>query len=173
MPESIPVDEQSPYEILLGRIDEIIARWRELVGHEPWADLAPSRLVNSMPEILPKIFRGAAAGEAQVNLELSDLIARAHGLHRREDAVPLVAVAEEWSHVKQACWDVLRNHGISEDSAKLAVQRIDALVDDAVGYTLRGYYSPELDTLRGKGLERRGGREERRKNSGTRRAKGD
>jgi hypothetical protein len=33
--------------------------------------------------------------------------------------------------------------------------RLEILVDDAVGYTLRGYYAPELDSLRGRGLERR------------------
>ena len=35
------------------------------------------------------------------------------------------------------------------------MERLDILVDDAVGYTLRGYYRPELDSLRGRGLERR------------------
>jgi hypothetical protein len=35
------------------------------------------------------------------------------------------------------------------------MERLDVLVDDAVGYTLRGYYRPELDSLRGRGLERR------------------
>jgi hypothetical protein len=42
-------------------------------------------------------------------------------------------------------------------------------VDDAIGYTLRGYYQRELDTLRGRGLERRDSREDDRRRGGDRR----
>jgi hypothetical protein len=49
------------------------------------------------------------------------------------------------------------------------VQRLDVLVDDAIGLSLRGYYAPELNELKGKGLERRDGIDERRTNKGNRR----
>jgi hypothetical protein len=46
---------------------------------------------------------------------------------------------------------------------------LDLLIDDAIGFTLRGYYAEELQALRGKGLERRGEVEERRLNAPERR----
>lgn len=163
------LDEASPYDILLGRIDDVIAEWRTLVTEEPWARIPPARLVDTLPEILPRIFRAARSGDRQVDQPLAELIAKGHGYFRREDAVPLGAVAEEWSHVKHACWNVLRTHGTAEDDALAVIRRLDALIDDAVGHTLRGYYAPELDSLRGRGLERREGSGERRVNPSDRR----
>jgi hypothetical protein len=165
-------DEASPYEILLGRIDDVIAEWRTLVEKEPWARIPPARLVDALPEILPKIVRAARAGAFHVDKPLGELIARGHGFLRREDSIPLGAVAEEWSHVKHACWNVLRSNGVSEETALGVVRRLDVLVDDAVGHTLRGYYAPELDSLRGRGLERRDGATERRVNPSDRRTTG-
>jgi hypothetical protein len=162
-------DEASPYDILLARIDDVIREWRALVKEEPWARIPPVRLVDTLPEILPRIFRAARRGERQVDQPLAELIAKGHGFFRREDAVPLGAVAEEWSHVKHACWNVLRSSAVSEDAALAVVRRLDMLIDDAVGHTLRGYYAPELDSLRGRGLERREGSGDRRANSSDRR----
>lgn len=143
------------YDTLLGAIDRVIAEWRALVMNEPWAHLPASRLVDAFPEILPKMLRLSRAGVTHVDDSLRELIAEAHGQFRRVDGVPLAAVAEEWVHVKRACRRVLEAHGISNDEADRAMERIEVLVDDAVGYTLRGYYAPELDSLRGRGLERR------------------
>jgi hypothetical protein len=159
----------SPYDILLARIDDVIAEWRALVEREPWSRIPPMRLVDSLPEILPKLFRDARDGAQQVSKELSELIAKAHGSFRRQDEVPLGAVAEEWIQVKHACRRVLERHGVSETDARDHVQRMDALIDDAVGYTLRGYYAPELDSLRGRGLERRDNVRDRRANPPDRR----
>lgn len=162
-------DEASPYDILLARIDDVIGEWRTLVMDEPWARIPPARLVDTLPEILPRIFRAARGGDRQVDQPLAELIAKGHGFFRREDAVPLGAVAEEWSHVKHACWNVLRANGASEDVALAVIRRLDALIDDAVGHTLRGYYAPELDSLRGRGLERREGSGDRRASPSDRR----
>ncbi len=162
-------DEASPYDILLAHIDDVIREWRALVQEEPWARIPPVRLVDTLPEILPRIFRAARRGEWQVDQPLAELIAKGHGFFRREDAVPLGAVAEEWSHVKHACWNVLRGNAVSEDAALAVVRRLDMLIDDAVGHTLRGYYAPELDSLRGRGLERREGTGDRRANPSDRR----
>jgi hypothetical protein len=49
------------------------------------------------------------------------------------------------------------------------MRRIEVLVDDAIGYTLRGYYAQELDTLRGRGLERRESPQGDRRHGGDRR----
>jgi hypothetical protein len=46
--------------------------------------------------------------------------------------------------------------------ARDAMSRLEVLIDDAIGVTLRGYYAPELDALRGRGLERRASDEDRR-----------
>ncbi len=162
-------DEESPYEILLARIDEVIGEWRTLVEKEPWARIPPARLVDTLPEILPRVFRCARDGAQHVDKPLGELIAKGHGFVRREDAVPLGAVAEEWSSVKHACWNVLRGNGVSEEMALGVVRRLDLLVDDAVGHTLRGYYAPELVSLRGRGLERRVVWGERRENPTDRR----
>ena len=162
-------DEASPYDILLGHIDDVIAEWRNLVKREPWARIPPARLVDALPEILPRIFRAARNGARQVDQPLSELLAKSHGYHRREDAIPLGAVAEEWSYVKHACWNVLRANGASESDALAVARCLDALIDDAVGHTLRGYYAPELDSLRGRGLERRDGSGDRRVNPSDRR----
>lgn len=145
----------SAYETLLGAIDKVIAEWRGLVVQEPWAHLPASRLVDAFPEILPKMLRLSRAGVTHVDDALRELIANAHGHFRRIDGVPLTAVAEEWVHLKRACRCVLDAHGIPASEADRAMERLDSLVDDAVGYTLRGYYGPELDSLRGRGLERR------------------
>jgi hypothetical protein len=145
----------SPYDVLLGVIDEVIGEWRRLVKEEPWAKLPASHLVNSFPDILPKMLRLARSGATHIDDGLRELIANAHGHFRRVDGVPLTSVTEEWAHLKRACRCVLDAHGITNGDAERAMERLDVLVDDAVGYTLRGYYRPELDSLRGRGLERR------------------
>jgi hypothetical protein len=53
-----------------------------------------------------------------------------------------------------------------------ALQRMDALIDDAIGFSLRGYYAPELESLRGRGLERRHPAGDRRASGGDRRGSG-
>jgi hypothetical protein len=111
--------------------------------------------VDAFPEILPRLVRLARAGATHVDDPLRELIADAHGHFRRVDGVPLTAVTEEWAHLKRACHHVLDAHSVHSDESARAMERLDALVDDAVGYTLRGYYRPELDSLRGRGLERR------------------
>lgn len=145
----------SPYDMLLGVIDEVIGEWRTLVMKEPWSTLSAPRLVDSFPEILPKMLRLARSGATHIDDGLRELIADAHGHFRRADGVPLTSVTEEWAFLKRACRFVLEAHGIDNGEADRAMERLDILVDDAVGYTLRGYYRPELDSLRGRGLERR------------------
>lgn len=160
---SVPAnDGASPYEVLLGAVDEVIAAWRSLVMKEPWADLPGSRIVNSFPEILPKILRQARSGGTHIDDALRHVIADAHGHFRRVDGVPLGSVTEEWAYLKRACRRVLDAHRVDHGDAERAMERLDILVDDAVGYTLRGYYRPELDSLRGRGLERRESSDRRR-----------
>lgn len=162
-------DELSPFDVLHGYIDAVLAEWRTLVRDEPWGSIRPDRLVNAVPEMLPRILKLADAGTSQLDDELSQFIAREHGHFRRDDGVPLAALADEWNHLKRACWKVLLDRGVPEPRAAAALQRLDALFDDAVGFSLRGYYSPELETLRGRGLERRSGAGERRGDAGDRR----
>ena len=145
----------SSFDLLLGSIDEVIREWRTLVTREPWAKLPLSRLVDSFPDILPKLLRLARSGVTHIDDGLRELIADAHGHFRRVDGMPLMSVTEEWAYLKQACRAVLDAHAVSHGDADRAMERLDILVDDAVGYTLRGYYRPELDSLRGRGLERR------------------
>jgi hypothetical protein len=145
----------SAYEALLGGVDQVIGEWRKLVVEEPWAKIPASRLVDSFPEILPKMLRLARSGATHIDDGLRQLIAEAHGHFRRIDGVPLTSVTEEWAHLKRACRHVLDEHDINNGEADRAMERLDVLIDDAVGYTLRGYYRPELDSLRGRGLERR------------------
>ena len=78
-------------------------------------------------------------------------------------------MADEWTHLQRACWTVLRRHGLPEEAVRDALACLELLVDDAIGVTLRGYYAPELDALRGRGLERRSGGEDRRSGEGDRR----
>lgn len=158
-----------PYDILLARIDEVLAEWRTLALTQTWADIAPSRLMDAFPEILPKMFRLAAQGNTQIDPDLSELIGEAHGYFRRSDKIPLAAVAEEWNFVKRACWKVLQRESVDEMTASTAMQKLDILCDDAIGFSLRGFYAPELNALRGKGLERREGEGERRTNISNRR----
>ena len=157
MPQGIPpaASAGSPYDLLLGASDEVIRAWQTLVSREPWAKLPASRLVDSFPDILPKILRLARSGGTHIDDGLRELIADAHGHFRRADGMPLASVTEEWAYLKRACRSVLDAHGIDNGDADRAMERLDILVDDAVGYTLRGYYRPELDSLRGRGLERR------------------
>ena len=163
-------DAATPFDVLLGEIDQVIAEWRELVRLEPWSRLPAARLVDALPEILPRIVRLAQAGASEVDEELRTRITDEHGFFRREDAVPLLAVAEEWVYLKRACTAVLRRRGYTEPVMAGAIGRLEALIDDAIGYTLRGYYRPELDALRGRGLERRdSGMQDRRRGSGDRR----
>ncbi len=170
---SAPLDSNflypRPYDVLLGQIDEVLAEWRSLALTQMWADIEPSRLMDAFPEILPKLFRLAAEGRTQIDPDLSELIGEAHGFFRRSDRIPLAAVAEEWNFVKRACWKVLQRAAVDEATASAAMQRLDILCDDAIGFSLRGFYAPELNSLRGKGLERREGADERRTNISNRR----
>ena len=164
------IDAPTPYEILLGSLDELLAEWRELVRLEPWSQLPAARLLDSFPEILPRLVRLAQSGATHVDEELKARITDEHGFVRRADALPLLAVAEEWSHIKRACHTVLARRGVGERAIAEVMRRLEVLIDDAVGYTLRGYYRPELDALRGRGLERRdSGVEDRRRGTGDRR----
>ena len=164
--------QATPYEVLLGGVDNVLSEWRDLVRLEPWTRIPAARLLDSFPEILPRLFRLAESGAQHVDEELKVRITEEHGFVRREDAIPLLAVAEEWAHIKRACVDVLARRGFAERSISPAVQRLEVLIDDAIGYTLRGYYRPELDALRGKGLERRdSGVHDRRTGSGDRRSR--
>lgn len=169
-PGSPPADDElSPFDVLHGYLDLVLSEWRTLVRDEPWASIRPDRLINAVPEMLPRLLRLAGAGTQQIDEELSEFIAREHGFYRRTDGVPLAALADEWNHLKRACWKVLLDKGVPEPRAVAALQRLDALFDDAVGFSLRGYYWPELDELRGRGLERRTGQDDRRGDDGDRR----
>ena len=161
--------DQTPYEVLLGEVDAVLAEWRELVRAGSLTELPPARLMDSLPEILPKLIRLARSGAVDLDEELRARVAQEHGHSRRTDAVPVRSVAEEWDAVKRACARVLARRGFVGRSAEEAQQRIDALIDDAIGYTLRGYYRDELDTLRGRGLERRNGSMDDRRQGGDRR----
>ena len=158
-----------PFDILLGEVDRVLGEWRGLVADEPWNTIPPTRLIDSFPEVLPKIFRLARAGATELDVEVRELVAAAHGTPRRQDGLPLRAVADEWTHLQHACWTVLRRHGLSEEATRAALARLELLVDDAIGVTLRGYYAAELDALRGRGLERRAGGDDRRSGGGDRR----
>jgi hypothetical protein len=166
-------EDRTPYEVLLGEIDQVLSEWRLLIRPESWAALPASRLIDSMPEILPKLVRLASGGAVYVDDELKERIAREHGFARREDEVPIEGVTEEWHSLKRACRRVLARHGIVEGVADDVMSRLELLIDDAVGYTLRGYYREELDSLKGRGLERRGESGDRRRGSGNRRSGGD
>jgi hypothetical protein len=161
--------DPTPYEVLLGDIDLVIGEWRALVGAEPWAQIPADRLIDSLPELLPKIIRLAAAGATAAPPELGEMIAEAHGYFRRGDRLPLTAVAEKWAFVRRACAAVLARRAVEPTAAAAAVERLEVLLDEAVGYSLRGYYAPELDVLRGRGLERRQPVDDRRSNGGSRR----
>jgi hypothetical protein len=169
--DGVGADDRTPYEILLGEIDQVLSEWRLLIRPEPWAALPPSRLIDSMPEILPKLVRLASGGAVEVDEELKERIAREHGFARREDEVPIEGVTEEWHALKRACRRVLARHGIVQGLADDVMIRLELLIDDAVGYTLRGYYREELDTLKGRGLERRDRGGDRRRGSGNRRGR--
>ncbi len=158
-----------PFDVLLGEVDRVLGEWRALVADEPWNTIPATRLIDSFPEVLPKIFRLARADATELDAEVRELVAAAHGTPRRQDGLPLRAVADEWTHLQHACWTVLRRHGLPDDAVRAALARLELLVDDAIGVTLRGYYAPELDALRGRGLERRSGGEDRRSGEGDRR----
>jgi hypothetical protein len=108
-----------------------------------------------------------------VDDELKARIAREHGLARRADAVSVTLLAEEWGALKAACAHVLARHGFVGPLVDDTMRRIEVLVDDAIGYTLRGYYAQELDTLRGRGLERRDSALADRRQGGDRRARAE
>ncbi len=152
-------DSLAPFELLEARADRVIEEWQSLLAREPWARLPADRLIDHLPEILPRLFRNAAAAAHEIDPELQQLISKAHGYFRREDAIPLAAVAEEFDLLKRACWKVLTSSQLASQDVSAALARLDILIDDAIGYTLRGYYSPELDLLRGRGLERRSARD--------------
>ena len=148
-------EESTPFDLLESSTSRVILEWRGLLAREPWSGLPTDRLIDHFPEILPRLFQHASAGLREIDPELQQLISRAHGFFRREDAIPLAAVAEEFDLLKRACWKVLTSSGLAPAEVSAALARLDILIDDATGYTLRGYYAPELDALRGRGLERR------------------
>jgi hypothetical protein len=160
---------QGAYDILLAELDQVLAEWRSIAEPELSQRVAPARLLDSLPEILPRLFVLARSSAAEIDDDLKQRIAGDHGFARREDVVPVEQLAEEWQALKQACKRVLTRHGFVGPLAEEATQRIDLLIDDAIGYTLRGYYQRELDTLRGRGLERRDTRDDDRRQGGNRR----
>ncbi len=145
----------SAAEVLLTSAAEVIDEWKALVRPKPWAEIPPPRLVNSLPVILPRLVLEARSGATSVRDDLKELIATEHGSARRQDAVPVAAIAEEWALLKKACRLTLDRHEVPDDEVTRLFDSLDLLMDDALGYTLRGYYKEELDSLRGRGLERR------------------
>ncbi|HEU4630270.1 MAG TPA: hypothetical protein VFS08_11040 [Gemmatimonadaceae bacterium] len=168
-PGSYSSPPPSAYDVLLGEVDRILGEWRQLVATEPWSRIPRTRLIDTLPEILPRLFRLARDGAEELDVELRELVAASHGTDRRRDGLPLRAVADEWTQMQHACWLVLHRNQVSEDAARAALDRLDLLIDDAIGFTLRGYYTAELDALRGRGLDRRAGPEERRAGESDRR----
>jgi hypothetical protein len=160
---------QSAFDILLAELDQVLGEWRSVIEPELGPHVSPARLLDSLPEILPRLLALARSGAEGIGDRLKVRIAADHGFARREDVVPVEQLAAEWEAVKQACRRVLARHGFVGPLADDATRRIDILVDDAIGYTLRGYYQRELDTLRGRGLERRDSREDDRRRGGDRR----
>jgi hypothetical protein len=152
-------DRFAPFELLESRTERVIDEWQALLARDPWTRLPVDRLIDHLPEILPRLFQHAAEGTRAIDGELQQMISNAHGFFRREDAIPLAAVAEEFDLLKRACWKVLSTSNLSQQDISTALERLDILIDDATGYTLRGYYAPELDALRGRGLERRSARD--------------
>lgn len=159
----------SAYDVLLAELDQVLTEWRSIVEPELGARVAPARLLDSLPEILPRLLTVARSGAVEIDDQLKQRIAVDHGFARREDVVPVEQLAEEWEALKQACQRVLTRNGFVGSLSEEATRRIDLLIDDAIGYTLRGYYQRELDTLRGRGLERREPREDDRRQGGDRR----
>jgi hypothetical protein len=159
----------SAYDLLLAELDQVLTEWRAIIEPELISRVAPARLLDSLPEILPRLLIRARSGAVEINDELKQRIAVDHGFARREDVVPVEQLAEEWEALKQACQRVLARHGFVGPLAEEATRRIDVLIDDAIGYTLRGYYQRELDTLRGRGLERRDQRDDDRRQGSDRR----
>ena len=87
-------------------------------------------------------------------------------------SAPVCTIREElhFSAVAEHDPTYLATHSAEQiREADEASQRMEVLIDDAIGYTLRGYYQPELDSLRGRGLERRDTRAEDRRHGGDRR----
>lgn len=134
--------------------------------------ISPARLMDSLPVILPRLIALARSGAVEIDDELKQRISADHGVARREDVIPVASLADEWAALKLACVRVLTRDGFVGPLADEATQRIDVLIDDAIGYTLRGYYQQELDTLRGRGLERRDSPDEDRRQGGDRRDAG-
>jgi hypothetical protein len=161
--------QRTPYDVLLGELDHVLAEWRSLLQPEVRGALSPARLMDALPVIVPRLVVLARSGATIVDEELKECIAHDHGLTRRADAVPVTMIAEEWGALKHACAVVLARHGFVGALADDAMRRIEVLVDDAIGYTLRGYYAQELDTLRGRGLERRDSPQGDRRHGGDRR----
>jgi hypothetical protein len=147
--------QRTPYDVLLGEIDHVLAEWRAIMQPALCSTLTPARIMDALPEIIPRLIILARSGATIVDEQLKERIAHEHGITRRADAVPVTMIAEEWGALKRACTAVLARHGYVGPLADDAVRRIEILIDDAIGYTLRGYYAQELDTLRGRGLERR------------------
>jgi len=161
--------QRTPYDVLLGELDHVLAEWRALIRPELRSTLSPARLMDALPVIVPRLLVLARSGATIVDEELKERIAREHGITRRTDAVPVTMIAEEWGALKRACTVVLARHGFVGPLADDTMRRIEVLVDDAIGYTLRGYYAQELDTLRGRGLERRDSAQSDRRHGGDRR----
>ena len=145
----------SAFDVLLAELDQVLMEWRSLVEPGLGARVTPVRLMDSLPEIVPRLLILARSGATEIDEELKQRISSDHGVARREDVVPVPEITEEWEALKQACVRVLARDGFVGPLADEASRRIDALIDGAIGYTLRGYYRSELDTLRGRGLERR------------------
>jgi hypothetical protein len=161
--------QRTPYDVLLGEMDQVLAEWRALMRPALRGTLSPARLMDALPVIVPRLVALARSGATIIDEELKERIAREHGITRRADAVPVAMIAEEWGALKRACAQVLARHGFVGSLADDAMQRFEILVDDAIGYTLRGYYAQELDTLRGRGLERRDATPGDRRHGGDRR----
>jgi hypothetical protein len=159
----------SAYDVLLAEIDQVLTEWRSLVEPGLGTRVSPARLMDSLPEIIPRLVALARSGAPEIDDELKQRIAMDHGVARREDVVPVPQLTEEWEALKQSCNRVLARNGFVGPLADEASQRMEVLIDDAIGYTLRGYYQPELDSLRGRGLERRDTRAEDRRHGGDRR----
>src|SRR5919202_4845077 len=78
-------DGATPFDVLLGEIDEVIAEWRELVRLEPWSRIPDARLVDAFPQILPRLLRLAQHGATHIDDDLKTQITDEHGFCRRGD----------------------------------------------------------------------------------------
>lgn len=135
---------------LRGQVDEIaqdaIARWKEMVRLEPWAQLPEELDHDHLPDVITHLLEGCGSAAMDYDsLKRGVAAAAQHGEHRAEQGFDESLIFREYAVLRKVLNDWLARVEPDTGERVPALVRIDAGITLLSGASLRGLYRKTLE----------------------------